>query len=165
MKCSFWCSHVSRLESPVFLWPPHLSCLQPCLVTPPWPIILIPLVHSIGFLCITEFIHFSFLSKTFTFCLAFTLSFCPSFAFDHSFPVALALSTSIWAVGRDVTKFLALETSYFCQISITHACTMLSTPAFRAPMPWVSYCIQIPLPITIASCHVIVLRCTLRLIS
>ena len=48
-----------------------------------------------------------------TFCLAFVLSFCLSFAFDHPFPVALALSTLVWAVGRDVTKFLALETSYF----------------------------------------------------
>ena len=43
--------------------------------------------------------------------------------------------TLVWAVGRDLTKFLALETTHFCQISITHACTMLPTPAFRALCP------------------------------
>ena len=102
---------------------PHLSCLQPCLVTPPRPIILIPLVHSIGFLCITEFIHF--LSFQNLYLLPCLYSFLCLWSLLSR---RLALSTSIWAVGRDVTKFLALETTYFVK-SVSH----MLAPCFLLP--------------------------------
>ena len=142
---------------------PHLSCLQPCLVTPLRPIILIPLVHSIGFLCITEFIH-SFLSKTFTFCLAFTLSFVfplhliTLFPSPLPFPLLSGQLAEMWQNFWHLKHLTFVKSAshmlapcFLLRISCTDALGFLLHPNST--------------PITIASCHVIVLRCTLRLIS
>ena len=130
---------------------PNLWRFQPRLVFPPRSIILPPHVCPVRVIFVSDFVHFSFLAKTFTFTFAF-LSFLLALTFDH-LPVVAFSFLSFGAIRRNVSEFLAFETFQFWQINITCIWTVLPTATCTTLHS--AYSVQIPIPITVTGRHVI----------